>query len=126
AKDGKNVRALVTLARNLYKQAIVRVGTGDLNPVVQQALADQGPPLRQNRQPKLYYATQVATQPPTIVLFTNGPELFDNTYRRYLLKSLRDSLPFKDVPIKLYLRAKQRSDQESPSRAPKRRPRKKK
>jgi hypothetical protein len=44
-------------------------------------------------------------------LFTNGPELFDNTYRRYLLKSLRDALPFKDVPIKLYLRAKQRDEE---------------
>ena len=70
----------------------------------------QSPPLRQNRQPKVYYATQVATQPPTIVLFTNGPELIDATYRRYLLKSLRDALPFQDVPIKLYLRDKPRPE----------------
>ena len=48
--------------------------------------------MRQNRRPKVYYATQVATHPPTIVLFTNGPELFDNTYQRYLLKTFRDQL----------------------------------
>ena len=47
-------------------------------------------------------------QPPTVVLFTNGPELFDNTYRRYLLKYLRDRTPFTDVPIKLLLRNKHR------------------
>jgi GTPase len=111
AKEGRNVPALVNLARNLFKQAKTRVGTGDLNRVVRDALAAQSPPLRQNRTPKLYYATQVAIQPPTVVLFTNGPELFDNTYRRYLLKSLRDALPFKDVPIKLYLRAKQRDEE---------------
>jgi hypothetical protein len=67
--------------------------------------------MRQNRRPKIYFATQVATNPPTVVLFTNGPQLFDNTYQRYLLKHFRDRLPFHEVPIKLYLRAKKRDDQ---------------
>ena len=44
------------------------------------------------------------------MLFTNGPDLFDNTYHRYLLKTFRDRLAFNDVPIKLYLRAKHRED----------------
>jgi GTP-binding protein len=44
------------------------------------------------------------------VLFTNGPELFDNTYQRYLLKTFRDHLPFAEVAIKLHLRAKRRED----------------
>ena len=60
--------------------------------------------MRMNRRPKIYFATQVAMHPPTIVLFTNAPELFDNTYQRYLVKTFRDHLPFTDVPIKLYLR----------------------
>jgi hypothetical protein len=88
----------------------MRVSTGDLNRVVREAVAEQPPPLRQNRRPKIYFATQVATHPPTIVLITNGPELFDNTYQRYLLKTFRDRLPFRDVPIKLYLRHKHRND----------------
>jgi hypothetical protein len=49
------------------------------------------------------------------VLFTNGPELFDNTYQRYLIKTFRDQLPFHDVPIKLYLRNKRRGE---PTAAP--------
>ena len=68
--------------------------------------------MRQNRRPKVYYATQVAVNPPTIVLITNGPELFDPTYRRYLLKMFRDHLPFTEVPIKLYLRHKHREDED--------------
>ena len=59
-------------------------GPGELNKVVREALDAQPPPMRQNRRPKVYYATQVAANPPTIVLFTNGPQLFDNTYERYL------------------------------------------
>jgi GTPase len=111
AKSGKNVHAVLNLAQNLAKQAAARVSTGTLNQVVRQALAQQLPPLRQNRRPKIYYATQVAASPPTIVLFTNGPELFDNTYQRYLIKVFRDCLPFPDVPIKMYLRSKSRGEQ---------------
>jgi GTP-binding protein len=116
AKIGKNVHAVLNLAQSLYKQAGARVSTGDLNRVVREALELAPPPLRQNRRPKVYYATQVDVCPPTIVLFTNGPELFDNTYRRYLVKAFRDKLPFHDVPVKLYLRNKRR-DEAGPSEA---------
>jgi GTP-binding protein len=111
ATAGKNVQAVLNLASNLHKQASRRVTTGDLNRVLQQALDDSPPPLRQNRRPKVYYGTQVATNPPTLVLFTNGPELFDNTYQRYLQKTFHDKLGFSDVPVKLYLRRKQRDDE---------------
>jgi GTP-binding protein len=118
AKDGRNVHAVLNLAQNLFKQARARVSTGDLNRVVRQALTDNPPPMRMNRRAKVFYATQVATQPPTIVLFSNGPELFDNTYQRYLLKVFRDHLPFTDVPINLQLRGKRRDDKEESEPAP--------
>jgi GTP-binding protein len=114
AKRGKNVRALLNLAQNVYKQASARVSTGDLNRVIREALTAQPPPMRQNRRPKVYFGTQVATNPPTIVLFTNGPQLFDNTYQRYLIKYFHDHLPFRDIPIKLFLRAKKRDDAPPP------------
>jgi GTP-binding protein len=110
AKSGKNVRMVLNLAQNLHKQASARISTGDLNRVLRFALAQQSPPQRQNRTPKIFYGTQVGTNPPTIVLFTNGPKLFDNTYRRYLLKTFRDQLPFHEVSIKLHLRSKRRED----------------
>ncbi len=110
AKTGRNVHAVLNLAQNLHKQASARVPTGDLNRVLRQALDASPPPLRQNRRAKVYYATQAATNPPTVVLFTNGPELFDNTYQRYLVKTLRDQLPFHEVPIRLLLRAKRRDE----------------
>jgi GTP-binding protein len=110
AKDGKNVQALLNLAQTMHKQASLRIGTGDLNRVLRAALEASPPPLRQNRRAKVFYGTQVGTNPPTIVLFTNGPELFDNTYQRYLIKTFRDQLGFSDVPIKMYLRNKVRDD----------------
>jgi GTP-binding protein len=113
AKSGKNVHTVLNLAQHLHKQASARISTGDLNRVLRQALEASPPPLRQNRRPKVYYATQAGSNPPTIVLFTNSPDLFDNTYQRYLLKTIRDQLHFNDVPIRLHLRRRQRTDQAS-------------
>jgi len=126
AKQGKNVQVVLDLAQNLYKQASLRIGTGELNRVIKNAMLESQPAVRQNRLPRVYYATQVSVLPPTIVLFTNGPELFDNTYQRYLLKTLRDHFRFPDVQIKLYLRdkkpeMKEDDDEEAPpSNKPKR------
>jgi len=110
AKNGKNVQTVLNLAQNLHKQSGARVSTGELNRVLRWAMEQQSPPLRQNRRPKIFYATQVAVHPPTLVLFTNGPELFDNTYLRYLETVFHDHLPFHDVPVKLYVRHKGRHD----------------
>jgi GTPase len=118
AKEGKNVYRLLNLAQNLHKQAGRRARTGELNRVLQQALLASSPPMRQNRVPKIYYATQVATHPPTIVLVTNGPDLFDGPYLRYLSKTLRDNFRFRDVAIKLVLRSKKDGGRGGSSVAP--------
>ena len=124
AKDGKNVLRVIELAQSLHKQASARVGTGELNRVLEHALAVSPPVMRMNRTPKIYYATQVTANPPTIVLMTNGPELLDNTYLRYLIKMFREMLPFKEVPIKLIVRAKRRDESPEPTPRNTQKPRK--
>ncbi|MDZ4779157.1 MAG: ribosome biogenesis GTPase Der [Planctomycetia bacterium] len=106
-ETGKNVKALLNHAQMLHKQSLQRVSTADINKLVRAALNHTPPPLFQNRRPKIYYATQVGTQPPTIVLFANDPKSLDHTYQRYLLGVFREHLPFGEVPIKLYLRRSQ-------------------
>lgn len=109
-KTGRNVKALLNHGQMLFKQARQRVATGELNRVVGFALEKNPPPLYQNRRPKIFYATQVGTEPPTIVLFCNEPRAFSAPYCRYLLGILRDRLPYSEVPIKLYLRNRQTGD----------------
>jgi GTP-binding protein len=106
AKTGRNVKALLNLSQSLFKQANRRVGTGSLNRILREAVAAHPPATRENRSPRIYYATQVGSAPPTIVLFVNSTRLFDPTYQRYLLNVFREKLPFRDVPIKLYMRAR--------------------
>jgi GTP-binding protein len=110
-QTGKNVKALLNHAQMLFKQAQERVSTSTLNKLVKAALERHEPPLHQLKRPKIYYATQVATGPPTIVLVCNNPQGFPAPYRRYLLGFLRDHLPFGEIPIKLYLQPRKREDE---------------
>jgi GTPase len=102
-QTGKNVKALLNHAQMLFRQSRERITTGELNRLVQKALEHHPPPLYHNRRPKIYYATQVSVQPPTIVLMCNDPRAFAPDYRRYLMGVFRDQLSFGEVPIKLYL-----------------------
>jgi len=110
AQTGKNVRALLNHAQMLFKQANSRITTSQLNKLVGHALERNPPPLHRNRRPKIYYATQVAVQPPTIVIFASDPRALSQQYQRYLLGVFRDRLPCPEVPIKLYLRQREGSD----------------
>jgi GTP-binding protein len=110
AKTGKNVKTLLNHAQMLFKQAQSRVPTAMLNKILQSALEYNPPPLDRHHQPKIYYATQVSTQPPTIVMFCKNPKSFSPTYRRFLLRAMRDNLECGEVPIKLYLRRRDRDD----------------
>jgi GTP-binding protein len=103
-QTGKNVKALINHAQMLYKQSQERISTADLNKLLKAAVQRNPPSLEGGRRPKIYYATQVGSQPPTIVLFCNEPRLFKHDWQRYLLGVFRDHLPFGEVPIKLYLR----------------------
>jgi GTPase len=106
------VKAVLNHAQMLFKQARHRVSTSEVNRAVGEALAENPPPMHHLGRPKIFYATQVDTEPPTIVLFCNHPEALSPSYRRYLLTALRDRLPFGEVPIKLYLRKREESRRE--------------
>ena len=54
--------------------------------------------------PKIYYATQVAINPVTILMFVNRPELFDDNYRRFVVGRLQEMLPIEEVPVRLLAR----------------------
>ena len=109
-QTGKNVKALLNHAQMLFKQSLDRVKTAELNRLIRAALENHPPPTHGMLRPKIYYATQVGTQPPTIVLVCNEPNAFQPNYQRYLLGVLRDYLKFGEIPIKLYLKKRAQRD----------------
>lgn len=102
-QEGKNIKVLINHAQMLFKQARERITTGELNRLIERAMEHYPPPQYQARQPKIYFGTQVGTEPPTIVLMCNNPDAFSAQYRRYLMGVFRDQLSFGEVPIKLFL-----------------------
>jgi hypothetical protein len=56
---------------------------------------------------RVYYATQVQSSPPTIVLFVNNPSHVSETYQRFIINRFRELLPYAEVPIKLVMRGRQ-------------------
>lgn len=109
ADEGVNVRETIELAEELFRQAQARVNTGQLNAALERILAQRGPShKRGTRPPKIYYAAQVATAPPTIICFVNDVRSFDESYRRFLLNQFRERLPFAEVPIRLIFRPRGR------------------
>lgn len=109
-KNGRNVKALIHLARRLYKQANHRVSTGKLNRIIREIFDTHPPAMRSNRNPKLFYVSQVAVAPPTIALVVNDPKLFDPSYMRYLLNAIRARGLFYDIPMKIVLRKRTPGD----------------
>ena len=118
AKSGKNSMRLLHLATELHKQAGERLSTGSLNRLVRDAMDATPPPTRMgNRQAKVFYVSQVATHPPTVAFVVNEPDLFDETYVRYLVKTLRDKGPFAEVPIKVILKPRNQAGPRGPGAA---------
>jgi GTP-binding protein len=99
----QRINKVLPTALDVVQQRRERVGTGELNRLVQDAVAAHVP-TRGGRLVRLYYATQVGIEPPTFVFFVNDPELVHFTYARYLENRIRAAHPFAGTPIKIIFR----------------------
>lgn len=107
AQTGRNVKAVIDTAQRLFRQSQTRLPTAALNAIIHAATqANRPPPDRRGRPMRIFFATQVDTAPPTIVLATSSPQALTAPYKRYLLSTLRKQSAFSEVPIKLLVRGR--------------------
>jgi len=107
AKTGKGVDGILRAVDHVAFEAKKRISTGRLNRWFRQLMASHQPPLWRRRPVKLYYITQVAISPPTFVIFANYPEGVNQSFRRFLVKGLRESFGFQGTPIRLIFRRRE-------------------
>lgn len=93
-----------------YTSYTARVSTNQVNRLINQAVHLNPPPTHKGRQLKVYYATQVSTKPPHLVLFVNDPELVHFSYERYLEHQVRETFGFSGSPVRLAFRARSRTE----------------
>lgn len=98
AKTGARVGRLGAALEAVFETRENRIPTGVLNREVREWAAAHPPPVRKGRRPKLHYAVQAGTAPPTFVLFVSGGELGED-YLRFLENRLRQSHDFLGNPI---------------------------
>lgn len=104
AKTGQRIDKLFEEINFVAQQNNTRLTTSALNVMLAEATARVQPPTDKGKRLKVYYTTQIATKPPTFVIFTNSLELFHFSYKRYLENQIRTTFGLTATPIKIILR----------------------
>lgn len=106
AKTGRAVQKLVPALEQALESWDSRISTGRLNTFFKEVVAANPPPVRGGKQPRILFATQAATRPPTFVLFTSG--FLEAGYRRFLERRLRETFGFPGSPIRINVRVREK------------------
>jgi len=104
ALTGQRVVKIFDLVEAVYRQYDTRIGTGQLNRIIESAVQQTQPALYRGRRIKFYYATQAGSKPPSVVCFVNYPEAVHFSYKRYLVNQIRTQTGLEQTPIRLILR----------------------
>ena len=105
AKTGKGIDQLLGAAFEIRENWSRRVSTGELNRWFERAVEANPPPAPGGRRIKLRYITQVKSRPPSFVVFGSRVDQLPESYRRYLLNSMRRDLGLGAVPLRLTMRS---------------------
>jgi len=104
ALTGKRVGEVLKTALQVQEERLVRIPTSQLNRLVRQAVERHYPRSKSGKRLKIFYASQVAVDPPTFVFHVNNPDLLHFTYARYLENQIRAAYPFTGTPLRLSFR----------------------
>jgi GTP-binding protein len=105
AKTGKGIDQVLAASFEIRENWSRRVTTGELNRWFERAVETNPPPAPGGKRIKLRYITQVKSRPPSFVVFGTRTEQLPESYRRYLLNSMRRDLNLGAVPLRLTLRS---------------------
>ncbi|MCT6923144.1 ribosome biogenesis GTPase Der [Metasolibacillus sp.] len=106
AKTKQRVHQILAIVQRVSENHAMRIQSSILNEVIEDSVARNPAPADKGRRLRIYYATQVAIQPPTFVVFVNDPELMHFSYERFLENRIRETFDFEGTPIRLITRAR--------------------
>jgi GTP-binding protein len=101
AKTGQRVEQVLPMALRVQEERLARLTTSRINQVIQKAQDMHAHPSHAGRQLKMYYGTQVRSDPPTFMIYVNDPKLMHFTYLRYLENQIRAEYGFLGTPIRI-------------------------
>ena len=104
AKSGQRVDQVMPMALKVQEERLAHVSTGSLNRILQKAQSVHAPTSKTGTSIKLFYGTQVRTDPPTFMIYCNNPKLAHFTYLRFIENQIRLEYPFTRTPIRLVMK----------------------
>lgn len=104
AKSGQRVDQVMPMALKVQEERLAHVSTGSLNRILQKAQSVHAPTSKTGTSIKLFYGTQVRTDPPTFMIYCNNPKLAHFTYLRFIENQIRLEYPFTGTPIRLVMK----------------------
>lgn len=110
ALTGQRVEKLFELIQYVHAQHSMRIKTGMLNDVLNEATMKVQPPSDKGKRLKIYYMTQASTCPPTFVVFVNNKELMHFSYLRYLENQIRGVFGLEGTPVRFIVRERENKD----------------
>ena len=116
ALTGLRVQKIFKLVEEVYTQFSTRVGTGQLNRVIERATQRNEPSLYKGRRIKFYYTTQASTNPPTFVSFVNYQEGVHFSYKRFLINRIREEFRLDKTPVRMFFRGRKNMDKYTPKK----------
>lgn len=104
AMTGARIPKLFELIKYVNMQHAMRISTGVLNDILNEATSKVQPPSDKGRRLKIMYITQASTKPPTFILFVNDKELAHYSYVRYIENQIRSTFGLEGTPIRFIIR----------------------
>lgn len=104
AMTGARINKLFELIKYVNMQHAMRISTGVLNDILNEAVSKVQPPSDKGRRLKLMYITQASTKPPTFILFVNDKELAHYSYIRYIENQIRSAFGLEGTPVRFIVR----------------------
>jgi GTP-binding protein len=100
-KTGQRVDQVLPKALQVQEERLARLTTSSLNEIIHSAQDAHPHPTHSGRALKMYYGTQVRSDPPTFLIYVNEPKLMHFSYLRYLENQIREKYSFLGTPIRI-------------------------
>ena len=100
-KTGQRVEQVLPMALQVQEERLARLTTSALNKIIHDAQDAHPHPTHAGRALKMFYATQVRSDPPTFMIYVNEPTLMHFSYLRYLENQIRETHHFLGTPIRI-------------------------
>ncbi len=110
AKTGQRADRVLAIADEVYAHASRKVATGSLNDLIMDAVRMNEPPSYNGKRLRIFFTTQVGTNPPVFAFYVNDAALLHFSYERYLENTIRNAYDFSGTPIKITMREKKKEE----------------